>query len=195
MKQRRNFKSNRRTLYRRCFDVWMLTLNQRSQNDVRMTLISRCRRCQPIFNQISTSKRRRMPAGFKIDRSRSPYHKTSQYYRVNAYLFCYIDLCFKFIFLRSPTRKALQRAKENVDKYLVVGILEEYDDFIKVLEKLLPNFFQGAYKYSKTPGNVCFKRQFFSMSRIFDKKRSKPKIFLAFVSNSLCFCFVPYSAD
>ena len=38
-------------------------LNQRSQNDVRITLISRCRRCQPIFNQISTSKRRRMPAG------------------------------------------------------------------------------------------------------------------------------------
>ena len=63
LKQRRNFKSNRRTLYRRCFDVWMLTMNQRSQNDVRITLISRCRRCQPIFNQISTSKRRRMPAG------------------------------------------------------------------------------------------------------------------------------------
>ena len=63
LKQRWNFKSNRRTLYRRCFDVWMLTLNQRLQNDVRITLISRCRRCQPIFNQISTSKRRRMPAG------------------------------------------------------------------------------------------------------------------------------------
>ena len=28
--------------------------------------------------------------------------------------------------------------------------------------------------------NVLFKRQFFSMSRIFDKKRSKPKIFLAY---------------
>ena len=38
-------------------------LKQRSQNDVRITLISRCRRCQPIFNQISTSKRRRRPAG------------------------------------------------------------------------------------------------------------------------------------
>ena len=50
LKQRRNFKSNRRTLYRRCFDVWMLLLNQHSQNDVRITLISRCRRCQPNFN-------------------------------------------------------------------------------------------------------------------------------------------------
>ena len=63
LKQRRNFKSNQRTLYRCCFYVGMLTLNQRSQNDVRITLISRCRRCQPIFNQISTSKRRLMPAG------------------------------------------------------------------------------------------------------------------------------------
>ena len=41
-------------------------LNQRSQNDVRITLISRCRRCQPIFNQISTSKRRRIPAGLLV---------------------------------------------------------------------------------------------------------------------------------
>ena len=63
LKKGRNFQSNRRTLYRRCSDVWMLTLNQRSQNDVRITLIPRCRRCQPTFNQISTSKRRRMPAG------------------------------------------------------------------------------------------------------------------------------------
>ena len=63
LKQRRIFKSNRRTLYRRCFGVGMLTLNQRSQNNVRITLISRCRCCQPIFNQSSTSKRRRIPTG------------------------------------------------------------------------------------------------------------------------------------
>ena len=46
----------------------------------------------------------------------------------------------------------MEQAKKNVENYLVVGILEEYDDFIKVLEKLLPNFFHGAYKQSKTPG-------------------------------------------
>ena len=33
-------------------------------------------------------------------------------------------------------------------------------------------------------------RGHFSMSRTFDKKRSKPKIFLAFLSNSLRFCFI-----
>ena len=55
---------------------------------------------------------------------------------------------------RSRTRWALAQAKKNVEKYLVVGILEEYDDFIKVLEKLLPNFFQDAYKQAKTSGNI-----------------------------------------
>jgi hypothetical protein len=40
-----------------------------------------------------------------------------------------------------------------------VGILEEYDDFIKVLEKLLPDFFQGAYEQSKIPGKIiCLSR-------------------------------------
>ncbi len=31
---------------------------------------------------------------------------------------------------------------------------------------------------------------FFSMSRICDKKRSKPKIFLAFLSKLFCFSFI-----
>lgn len=57
-------------------------------------------------------------------------------------------------FIRFPSRWALERAKKNVEKYAVVGILEEYDDFIKVLEKLLPNFFKGAYQESKIPGNM-----------------------------------------
>jgi hypothetical protein len=34
------------------------------------------------------------------------------------------------------------------------------------------------------------KRQLFSMSRICDVKCSKPKIFLAFLSNLLCFSFI-----
>ena len=52
-------------------------LNQRSQNDVRITLISRCRRCQPIFNQISTSKRRRMPAGISSGHNSFTLHLIS----------------------------------------------------------------------------------------------------------------------
>ncbi|CAB3990562.1 uronyl 2-sulfotransferase [Paramuricea clavata] len=71
---------------------------------------------------------------------------------------------------RSPKRWALNQAKKNVEKYLVVGILEEYDDFIKVLEKLLPNFFQGAYKQSKTPDPYMPPKSVLSLTR----KKQKP---------------------
>lgn len=74
----------------------------------------------------------------------------SNYHSCSALLPCLV-LVF---FFRFPSRWALERAKMNVEKYLVVGILEEYDDFIKVLEKLLPNFFKGAYNQSKIPGNL-----------------------------------------
>ena len=39
-------------------------------------------------------------------------------------------------------------------------------------------------------GGGYIKKPFFSMSRICDKKRSKPKIFLAFLSKLLCFSFI-----
>ena len=44
--------------------------------------------------------------------------------------------------------------------------------------------------YPEMVRRVIVKRQFFSMSRIFDKKRSKPKIFLAYNLNQLCLSFI-----
>ncbi|XP_071829605.1 heparan sulfate 2-O-sulfotransferase 1-like [Apostichopus japonicus] len=42
-------------------------------------------------------------------------------------------------------------AKRNVrNKYLVVGVMEDYDGFIKVLERLLPDVFQGATDFYNT---------------------------------------------
>lgn len=41
---------------------------------------------------------------------------------------------------------ALLRAKENVkNHYLLVGVLEEIDDFVRVLEKLVPSVFSGGF--------------------------------------------------
>ncbi|XP_028415482.1 uronyl 2-sulfotransferase-like [Dendronephthya gigantea] len=71
---------------------------------------------------------------------------------------------------RTPTVWALEQAKKNVEKYLVVGILEEYEDFIKVLEKLLPNFFKGAYRESKTPDPNIPQKSVLSLTR----KKQKP---------------------
>ncbi|PIK52066.1 hypothetical protein BSL78_11018, partial [Apostichopus japonicus] len=51
---------------------------------------------------------------------------------------------------QEPTEGALEKAKQNVDKYVVVGVVEEYEDFLKVLEKLLPDFFGGILKEFKT---------------------------------------------
>ena len=46
---------------------------------------------------------------------------------------------------RHPTVTALQRAKRNViNDYLVVGTMEKFTDLVKVLERLLPKFFDGA---------------------------------------------------
>lgn len=52
---------------------------------------------------------------------------------------------------RKANRFALERAKENVrNRFLIVGIMEEYEDFIRLLEKLLPDMFAGSIdKYKR----------------------------------------------
>lgn len=48
------------------------------------------------------------------------------------------DFCLK------PTRRSLDRAIQNAIKYYaVVGIMEEYNIFLKLLEKLIPQYFLG----------------------------------------------------
>ena len=43
------------------------------------------------------------------------------------------------------TEKALNKAKENVEKhYAVVGVLEEMNKTLTVLEHYIPRFFKGA---------------------------------------------------
>ena len=54
---------------------------------------------------------------------------------------------------RKPTEQALEQAKKNVmENYLVVGVTEQLEDFLFVLEKLLPEFFTGVLDTYKTPG-------------------------------------------
>lgn len=56
-------------------------------------------------------------------------------------------------FLRKPSQLALRQAKINVmTNYLVVGVTEEFQDFLSVLEKLLPEFFTGVLGLYKAPG-------------------------------------------
>lgn len=53
---------------------------------------------------------------------------------------------------REPGVQALERAKRNVlETYLLVGILEELEDVLLLLERLLPHYFKGVLKIYKSP--------------------------------------------
>lgn len=54
---------------------------------------------------------------------------------------------------RDPGVWALERAKQNVlENYLLVGILEELEDVLLMLERLLPHYFSGVLDIYKSPG-------------------------------------------
>jgi len=49
------------------------------------------------------------------------------------------------------SRWALEKAKANlVNEYLLVGLTEELEDFVMILEAVLPRFFKGATELYKT---------------------------------------------
>nr|CAB3267573.1 uronyl 2-sulfotransferase-like [Phallusia mammillata] len=59
---------------------------------------------------------------------------------------------------REPGRDALLRAKRHlVDNYLLVGVLEDFEGTLQVLEKLLPTYFNGAVKIWKKVENKSVK--------------------------------------
>ncbi|XP_070572978.1 uronyl 2-sulfotransferase-like [Ptychodera flava] len=56
---------------------------------------------------------------------------------------------------RNVSRWALETAKENVIKYFTfVGISEEFEDTLKLLEIMFPRFFNRALEIYKTPGAI-----------------------------------------
>lgn len=62
-------------------------------------------------------------------------------------------LCADLLLTREPGVWALERAKQNVlENYLLVGILEELEDVLLLLERLLPHYFTGVLSIYKSPG-------------------------------------------
>jgi len=71
---------------------------------------------------------------------------------------------------RRPSQLALRQAKINVVKnYLLLGVTEEYEDFLFGLETLLPEFFKGILEIYKAPGwmSILLLFIFFSVYYIF----------------------------
>lgn len=57
---------------------------------------------------------------------------------------------------REPGVWALERAKQNVlENYLLVGVLEELEDVLLLLERLLPHYFTGVLSIYKSPGTCA----------------------------------------
>ena len=51
------------------------------------------------------------------------------------------------------------------ENFLLVGILEELEDVLLLLERFLPHYFKGVLSIYKDPGNsVC--KHFFSVRRV-----------------------------
>jgi len=67
---------------------------------------------------------------------------------------------------------ALKQAKKNVDKFLVIGITEDYDLTMAVFEKLLPSTFKGARQaYTET------KEESMAKSKTSHKKPPSPNTY------------------
>lgn len=58
--------------------------------------------------------------------------------------------CGQDVMCQSPSQDSLYRAKIHVlEKYLVVGYLEDFDGMLQVLEALLPRYFDGINEFWK----------------------------------------------
>lgn len=63
--------------------------------------------------------------------------------------------CWCSLSTREPGVWALERAKQNVlENYLLVGVLEELEDVLLLLERLLPHYFTGVLNIYKSPGRL-----------------------------------------
>eukprot|EP00118_Oscarella_pearsei_P018539 m.190270 g.190270 ORF g.190270 m.190270 type:complete len:249 (+) comp39431_c0_seq14:107-853(+) len=69
--------------------------------------------------------------------------------------FVYCRHVYYIDFQKEPNKWALERAKVNViEKFLVVGLLEEYEETLKVFERLLPRHFKGIFDLYKHQGTL-----------------------------------------
>ena len=77
----------------------------------------------------------------------------ARYWR--SYCSALIGWCVVVVCGREPGVWALERAKQNVqENFLLVGILEELEDVLLLLERLLPHYFSDVLNIYKSPGTT-----------------------------------------
>ncbi|XP_070573842.1 uronyl 2-sulfotransferase-like [Ptychodera flava] len=73
----------------------------------------------------------------------------------NSTFFTIPFFCGQHYDCRNVSRLALETAKANVLKHFTfVGLTEEYEDTLKLLEIMFPRFFRGALQIYKTPDAI-----------------------------------------
>ncbi|CAF1332592.1 unnamed protein product [Didymodactylos carnosus] len=56
--------------------------------------------------------------------------------------------------------RAFQQAKWNIEKYYtVVGLTEQFDEFLFVLQRLIPRYFRNVYQLYQTEGKPHLNKQ------------------------------------
>lgn len=55
------------------------------------------------------------------------------------------------------------------ENFLLVGILEELEDVLLLLERFLPHYFKGVLSIYKDPGNFICKQAIFCFERYLEK--------------------------
>ena len=83
-------------------------------------------------------------------------HDPQLYYSTVVVQLWMITWCIVCCVARTPSRQAVALAMNNVNKYFpVVGYVEEFEDFLRVLEQLFPQYFKGVYRlFTRSKGNV-----------------------------------------
>lgn len=67
----------------------------------------------------------------------------------------YLNVFF-FILFRLYNRETLKKAKQNLDNYLLVYDVKEFDNMISMIQKMLPDYFNDvvtALKHIKSKMN------------------------------------------
>ena len=69
------------------------------------------------------------------------------------FCFCLISNAAKCLIFRKPTLNALETAIANVERYYsIIGVVEQFDQFLEALEVVFPDYFRGVTHIYKTAG-------------------------------------------
>ena len=88
------------------------------------------------------------------------FSRVSYLYKYYWHVIALLYLMFCSNLIREASSAVVNRAKQNVIRYYsTVGILEDLDTFIRLLERMFPTYFTGLHAAHNTKGNKISDRK------------------------------------